>query len=176
MSEENTTPDEIPANTAQPDAEELIVHLEKRLGTDGLKSLVSKCLKESNRMRAIQVINAAVGTVRLPANTDRGRMGRLIMEGLGKRRETVLDAIQTLTRDPFEWKAKGDMQQRLDKAVDSLNKARDDKEGKAAEKKKAATEVVGILREVMEPEETQRLVMLNAFPDVLDDMLAALED
>jgi len=35
---------------------------------------------------------------------------------------------------------------------------------------------VGILREVMEPEETQRLVMLNAFPDVLDDMLAALED
>ena len=46
----------------------------------------------------------------------------------------------------------------------------------SARQKKAATEVVGILREVMEPEETRRLVMLNAFPDVLDDMLAALED
>ena len=101
---EATTPDEdaVPVNTAQPDAEELIQHLEKRLGLDGLKSLVSQCLKESNRMRAIQVINAAVGTVRLPASTDRGRMGRLIMEGLGKRRESVLDAIQTLTRDPSQ--------------------------------------------------------------------------
>ena len=90
MTEEEVTPE----NSAQPDAAELITHLEERLGADGLKSLVVGCLRASDRSRAVQVINAAVGNIRLPASTDRGRMGRLIMEGLGRRRETVLDAVQ----------------------------------------------------------------------------------
>ncbi len=162
--------------TAQADAGDLIQALEERLGADGIQQLVSQCLRSSDRARAIQVINAAVGNVRLPASTDRGRMGRLIMEGLGKRREAVLDAIQTLSRDPFEWQAQPAVQERLDQAVDALNKAREDKAGAGGKQlKAAAADVVKVLREVLGEEEARRLVLLNAFPDVVDHMLAALE-
>ncbi len=171
MTEEEVISD----NAAQPDAAELITHLEERLGTDGLKSLVVGCLRASDRSRAVQVINAAVGNIRLPANTDRGRMGRLIMEGLGRRRETVLDAVQTLSRDPFEWKAEAPTQKLLDEAVDELNKAREG-DGDDEAKRVAAGKVVSALQDVLDPEETRRLVLLNAFPDVLDHMLAALQD
>jgi hypothetical protein len=170
MTEENATPD----NAAQPDAAELIAHLEERLGQDGLKALVVDCLRASDRVRAVQVINAAVGTVRLPASTDRGRMGRLIMEGLGRRRDTVLDAVQTLSRDPFEWKAEAPIQQRLDEAVDELNKSREP-DGDDEAKRTAAVKVVGVLRDVLDADETRRLLLLNAYPDVLDHMLAALD-
>jgi hypothetical protein len=102
-------------------------------------------------------------------------MGRIIMEGLGRRREAVLDAVQTLSRDPFEWKAEAPVQKRLDEAVDELNKARE-KDGGDDAKRAAAGKVVGALRDVLDPDETRRLVLLNAFPDVLDHMLGALED
>jgi hypothetical protein len=163
-----------PENIAQPDAVELITNLEERLGEDGFKALVVECLRASDRGRAVQVINAAVGTVRLPGSTDRGRMGRLIMEGLGRRRETFLDAIQTLSRDPFEWKAKEENHRSLDEAVDELNKSREG-EGNDDGSRVAAGKVVNALREVLEADETRRLLLLNAFPDVLDHMMAALD-
>ena len=63
---------------------------------------------------------------------------------------TVVDAIQTLARDPFEWKAKQAVQERMDEAVDALNKAREDtSSADEGPTKEASAKVVAVLREVL---------------------------
>ena len=104
-------------------------------------------------------------------------MGRLIQDGLTRRRPQVLEVLQTLARDPFEWKADTEAQERLDAAVDELNTARQqDGEAGLASRQEAAGKVAGILKEVLEADEARRLVLLNAFPDVLDLLLERLQD
>jgi hypothetical protein len=159
---------------AEPDPAEVLELLHQRLGEDGIRKLVADCLRATDRLRAVQLINASVGAVKLSASADRGRMGRILAEGLARRRAPVLEVIQTLSRDPFEMKADQAAKERLDKAVDTLNTARG-KSGAAADKKKhaAASEVAAAIRAVLEPEDARRLILLNAFPDILDVMLDA---
>ena len=55
-----------------------------------------------------------------------------------------------------------------------MNKSREG-EGNDDDSRVAAGKVVNALREVLEADEARRLLLLNAFPDVLDHMMAALD-
>ena len=159
---------------SEPDPAKVMEQLRGRLGEDGIRKLVADCLRQTDRLRAVQLINASLGTVKLSASADRARMGRILAEGLLKHRAPVLEVVQTLSRDPFEVKADQEAKERLDRAVDALNTART-KSGAAAEKQtmEGAAEVAAAIRAVLEPEDARRLILLNAFPDTLDAMLEA---
>ena len=159
---------------AEPDSVEIIDALFRRVGEDGVRKLVTECLRSVSRARAVEVINSNLGTVRLAPSADRGRMGRILNEGLQRRRGPVLDVLQTLSRDPFDGKADADAHDRLDEAVNDLNAARGASSGEGEEKKReAAGRVAAALREALEPEEARRLILFNAFPDTVDFMLEA---
>jgi hypothetical protein len=170
---DNATHPESPA-PAEPDSREVIEALYDRLGEDGVRQAVTACLRAVNRARAIEVINENLGTVRLASSADRGRMGRLLVEGLQRRRGPVLDVLQTLSRDLFDERADSGARERLDQAVDDLNAARGPaSEGEEEKKRKAAGQVAAVLSDVLKPEEARRLILFNAFPDTIDVILAA---
>jgi hypothetical protein len=134
--------------------------------------MVTECLRSVPRARAVEVINSNLGTVRLAPSADRGRMGRILNEGLQRRRGPVLDVLQTLSRDPFDGKADSDVHDRLDGAVNDLNAARGEVSAGGEEKKReAAGRVAAALRQVLAPEEARRLILFNAFPDTVEYML-----
>ncbi|MFQ5766391.1 MAG: hypothetical protein ACE5ID_00175 [Acidobacteriota bacterium] len=169
-------PEEEPEAAAEPQADELLEALFKRLGNEGVAELVGACLKAANRVQIIKLINDSVGTLRLPAGTDRGRMKRLLVDGLNRRRHVVLDVLQAVSRAPFDLKAKEDARKNLDAAVVRLNKARKDETPKgAARRKEAVRKLAGVLCRVMEAGEARRLIHLNAFPDTVDDLLECVE-
>jgi hypothetical protein len=172
MAEPENVSDQAGSVPAEPDPGELIDALFERVGEDGVRKLVTECLRSVPRVRAVEVINSNLGTVRLAPSADRGRMGRLLNEGLQRRRGPVLDVLQTLSRDPFDGKAGSDIHDRLDEAVNDLNAARGTSSGESEEKKReAAGRVAAVLREVLEPDEARRLILFNAFPDTVDFML-----
>jgi hypothetical protein len=173
---ENVSDQDGPA-PPEPDPGDLIDALFKRVGEGGVRKLVTECLRSVPRARAVEVINSNLGTVRLAPSADRGRMGRLLNEGLHRRRGPVLDVLQTLSRDPFDGKADADAHDRLDAAVNDLNAARGESSGEGDEKKReAAGRVAAALREALEPEEARRLILFNAFPDTVDFMLEGGEE
>ncbi len=174
QAEETEGKEAVEAAAAEPDPLQVLELLHGRLGEDGIRKLVADCLRATDRGRAVQLINASLGTVKLSASADRGRMGRILTDGLLRRRAPVLDVVQSLSRDPFELKADQAARERLDKAVDDLNAARG-KGGATAEKKvkAAAAEVAAAVRAVLEPDDARRLILLNAFPDTLEAMLEA---
>ncbi|MFQ5671038.1 MAG: hypothetical protein ACE5HD_11065 [Acidobacteriota bacterium] len=165
------------AGPPEPTAEEVIDVLEARLGEEGLQRLVADCLRAADRRQAVELIHASLGMVRLSAAADRGRMGRLLVEGLRRRRAAVLDVVQSIARQPFDRKASPEQRKELDEAVDGLNQARGDQAEKgAARRRETAGRVVAAIRAVLEFGEARRLVLVNAFPDTLDPMLEALGD
>jgi hypothetical protein len=150
--------------------------LHARLGATGLRALIAACLHAIERGQAVTFMNSSLGTIRLPASTDRGRMTRLLLDGVERRSEPVLDVLQTLARTPFESKASEAQREKLETAIEALNGARHADTSGGEDLKRAAAQVVAVLSEVISPEEARRMVHLNAFPDTLDVLLAAVEE
>ncbi len=159
----------------EPPAEEVINALYARMSEDGVRELIGQCLRAVPRVRAVDLVNTHLPAVKLGRTADRGRMVRLLAEGIHRRRAAVLEAVQAIARDPFELKAPEEAKNSLDAAIEELNRARaevsDDER-----KRNAVREVAAVVKENLEPDEARRLILFNAFPDVIDDMLGVLDE
>ncbi|MFQ5720697.1 MAG: hypothetical protein ACE5IK_14250 [Acidobacteriota bacterium] len=171
MSEE-TAATEIPL--PEPPVESMVNALIARVGEEGVYTLIAECLRAVPRIRAVDLVNTHLPTVKLGLSADRGRMARLLSDGVSRRRPAVLEALQAIARDPFELKAPEEAKDGLDAAIEELNRARSDTSN-VERKQQAAREVGSLVKEALEPDEAHRLILLNAFPDVVDDMLSVLE-
>lgn len=159
----------------EPPAAEVIDALYARMNEGGMRDLIGQCLRAVPRVRAVDLVNTYLPTVKLGISADRGRMVRLLTEGVERRRPQVLEALQAIARDPFELKAPDDTKDGLDAAIEELNRARAEA-AQGERRKRAAREVATLVKGALEPDEARRLLLLNAFPDVLDDMLGVLDD
>ena len=159
----------------EPPAAEVIDALYARMDKDGVRDLIGQCLRAVPRVRAVDLVNTYLTTVKLGLSADRGRMVRLLAEGIERRRPQVLEALQAIARDPFELKAPEETKDGLDAAIEELNRARAET-SRGERQKNAAREVAALVKDALEPDEARRLILLNAFPDVLDDMLGVLDE
>ena len=164
-----------PPTPPEPPAREVIDALFARLGETGVRDFVSAALKASDRASTVVWVNSTFRAVKLPADADRGRMSRLILQGLEHRSPGALDAIQGIARQPFERTATPEQGAELEKGIAAINAARGLEAGQsAAALRKAARAVADALLAVIDAETARRMVLFNAFPDTVDPLLEAI--
>lgn len=136
---------------------------------------VTAALRSADRPSTVLWINSTFRAVKLPPNADRGRMGRLIVQGLEHRSHGALDAIQGIARQPFERTATPDQGAALEKGIAAVNEARGLPAEQSAKKLRAAARDVAVaLLAVIDAESARRMILFNAFPDTVDPLLEAI--
>ena len=154
-----------------PAARDGVKRLLSMLDADQQAKLIRDCLRKVKRPDAVAVFNQDVHGNRMPANSDRGRIGAMLRTVLRAGRPDAYECLQTLSSAWIDDGLDEKQYEAYNEAVDALNECAE--AGETSKIPAAAETVVAALRIGLDNETIERYVILHALPETLDALLAA---